>query len=160
MSISFRSHSNIFTLTAKQKVNVSVEKAWEFFSSPDNLEKLTPSEMGFSVTSGKPKKAYPGQIITYKVSVVKGVRLNWVTELTQVKENCFFIDEQRFGPYKMWHHEHSFKKVDENSCIVGDKVSYKLPLGLLGKLAHVLFVKRQLRGIFEFRNKQIVKIFS
>ena len=83
-----------------------------------------------------------------------------MTELTQVKENEFFIDEQRFGPYKMWHHEHFFERIDANTCLVGDKVSYKLPLGWLGKLAHVLFVQRQLNGIFEFRNKQIVKIFT
>ena len=160
MGIEFKSHSNIFTLVSKQKVPISIEKAWEFFSSPENLEKLTPSEMNFSVTSGKPKKAYPGQIITYKVSVIKGVRLNWVTEITQVKEKEFFIDEQRFGPYKMWHHEHYFEKIDENSCWIGDKVSYKLPLGILGKIAHALFVKKQLSGIFEYRSKQIDVLFK
>jgi ligand-binding SRPBCC domain-containing protein len=160
MSLSFKSHSNIFTLNSKQKVPVSVEEAWEFFSSPDNLEKLTPSEMKFQVTSGKPEKAYPGQIISYKVSVVKGVRLNWVTEITQVKENHFFIDEQRFGPYVMWHHEHFFEPIDENSCWISDKVSYKLPLGILGKIAHAVFVKKQLTGIFEFRTKQINVLFK
>ena len=159
MAISFASHSNVFTLKSRQKIQVSVEKAWEFFSSPENLAKITPSEMDFHITSGVPEKAYPGQLITYKVNVVKGVRLNWVTEITQVKENEFFIDEQRFGPYKMWHHEHFFERIDENSCWISDKVTYKLPLGLLGKLAHVLFVKNQLRGIFEYRTKQINTFF-
>lgn len=160
MSLKFSSHSNIFTLLSRQKAPMSVEQAWEFFSSPENLEKLTPSEMNFQVTSGKPEKAYPGQIITYKVSVVKGIRINWVTEITQVKKNEFFIDEQRFGPYTMWHHEHFFEEIDENNCWVGDKVSYKLPLGFLGKIAHVLFVKKQLTGIFEYRTKQIKALFE
>lgn len=160
MELTFKSHSNINTLFSKQKAPISVEEAWRFFSSPENLEKLTPSEMNFQVTSGKPEKAYPGQIITYKVSVVKGVRLNWVTEITQVKKNKFFIDEQRFGPYTMWHHEHFFEKIDENSCWIVDKVSYKLPLGILGRLAQVLFVKKQLRGIFTYRTQQIDKLFG
>lgn len=159
MSIEIKSHSNIFTLVAKQKVHVPLEKAWAFFSSPENLEKLTPSDMNFQVTSGKPKKAYPGQIITYKVSVVKGIRLNWVTEITQVKENEFFIDEQRFGPYVMWHHEHSFEAIDANSCFICDKVSYKLPLGILGKFAHFLFVKKQLLSIFQYRFDKIDALF-
>lgn len=160
MSITFKKHSGIFTLESRQKAPISVEQAWEFFSSPDNLEKLTPKEMNFQVTSGKPEKAYPGQIISYKVSVIPGVRLNWVTEITQVKENHFFIDEQRFGPYNMWHHEHFFEKIDENSCWLVDKVSYKLPFGILGNIAQVLFVKKQLRGIFEFRSKQILELFK
>lgn len=159
MSLTIKSHSNIFTLESKQLAPISIDKAWEFFSSPENLEKLTPAEMDFKVTSGKPKKAYPGQIISYKVSILKGVRLNWVTEITQVKEKEFFIDEQRFGPYVMWHHEHFFEKIDENSCLLSDKVSYKLPLGVLGKIAHVLFVKKQLTKIFNYRKRQIVTLF-
>lgn len=160
MSISFKSHSNIFTLNSKQKIDVSVEKAWEFFSSPDNLEKLTPSEMNFQVTSGKTEKAYPGQIISYKVSVIRGVRLNWVTEITQVKKDHFFIDEQRFGPYLMWHHEHFFEAIDDNSCWIIDKVTYKLPLGFLGKIAHVLFVKNQLKEIFDYRTLRVKELFG
>lgn len=160
MSLTFKSHSNIFTLESKQKAPISIDKAWAFFSSPENLEKLTPSDMDFKVTSGMPQKAYPGQIISYKVSVVKGVRLNWITEITQVKEKEFFIDEQRFGPYVMWHHEHFFEKIDAHSCLLSDKVSYKLPLGILGKLAHYLFVKKQLTKIFAYRSTQIDKLFG
>ena len=160
MSISFKKHSNIFTLTARQKIPVSVEKAWDFFSSPENLEKLTPSEMNFKITSGVPNKAYPGQIICYTVTIIKGVRVSWVTEITQVKQYQFFIDEQRFGPYKMWHHEHFFEAIDDNSCWISDKVSYKLPLGILGRIAHFAFVQRQLKSIFEYRSSQITVLFS
>jgi len=160
MAIKFSAHSNIYTLESRQKANMSVQEAWRFFSAPENLEKLTPPEMNFQVTSGKPKKAYPGQIITYKVSVIKGVRLNWVTEITQVKQNEFFIDEQRFGPYKMWHHEHYFEEIDQNTCWIGDKVSYKLPLGILGRLAHLIFVKKQLTSIFEYRSMQINALYK
>jgi len=160
MDITIKKHSNIYTLFSRQKAPISIEKAWEFFSSPENLEKLTPSEMNFQVTSGKPEKAYPGQIISYQVNVVKGVRLNWVTEITHVEKNKFFIDEQRFGPYTMWHHEHFFEKIDEHSCWLIDKVSYKLPLGFLGAIAHPIFVKKQLTEIFEYRAKQISILFG
>lgn len=160
MEIEFKSHSNIFTLRSKQKAPISVEEAWLFFSSPENLEKLTPNKMNFSITSGKPEKVYPGQIISYKVNVVKGVRLSWVTEITQVKENSFFIDEQRFGPYKMWHHEHFFERIDDSTCWVIDKVSYKLPLGIIGKIANSLFIKKQLSEIFSYRGEQITKLFA
>ncbi len=160
MDISFKSHSNIYTLKSSQKIPISVDEAWDFFSSPENLEKLTPSDMNFNVTSGKPEKVYPGQIITYKVNVFSGVRLSWVTEITHVKDKHFFIDEQRFGPYVMWHHEHFFKAIDDHSCYVEDKVSYKLPLGVLGKLAHFIFVKKQLSSIFEYRTEQIKVLFK
>ena len=150
----------IFKLKYSQKLPISLNEAWDFLSSPNNLELITPKSMDFNITDWDKKKAYPGQIISYKVSVIRGVRLNWVTEITQVKENHFFIDEQRFGPYKMWHHEHFFEKIDESSCWLGDKVSYKLPFGILGSIAQFLFVKKQLKEIFEFRSKQILNIFK
>ena len=111
--------------------------------------------MNFLITSGPTKKAYAGQIISYKVNVLKYFRLNWVTEITQVEFEQYFIDEQRFGPYKMWHHEHLFEPVDANNCKMSDIVSYKLPYGLLGKLGHKLFIKKQLISIFQYRTKQI-----
>ncbi|MFC2110072.1 hypothetical protein ACFLSU_05805 [Bacteroidota bacterium] len=160
MSVKIVAHSNIYTLTANQVLPISISEAWEYFSSPENLKELTPPQMNMKVTSGKPDKAYAGQIITYNLSVVKGVRINWVTEITQVFYEKLFIDEQRFGPYKMWHHEHSFEKIDAHSCLMKDKISYKLPLGILGKIAHVLFVKKQLTGIFNFREKKVREVFG
>ncbi|WP_139959743.1 SRPBCC family protein [Flavicella sediminum] len=160
MSVNIISHSNIYTLSAQQVLPISISEAWKYFSSPENLKELTPPEMQMNVTSGKPEKAYAGQIITYNLAVAKGIRINWVTEITQVLQEKMFIDEQRFGPYKMWHHEHTFEKIDEHSCLMKDKISYKLPLGFLGKIAHVLFVKNQLKGIFNFREQKVNEVFG
>lgn len=149
--IRFKKHSGIYTLETEQILNISLEKAWHFFSSPENLEKITPKHMGFQITSTVNKKAYPGQIITYKVGILPGIKSNWVTEITQVKENHFFIDEQRFGPYAMWHHEHWFEELPNNKTLMKDKISYKIPFKFLGHIAQSLFIKRQLTSIFKHR---------
>ena len=148
--ISFSKHSGIYTLKVMQQIPIGLSEAWSFFSSPANLEKITPSKMGFKITSGKPDKMYPGQIISYKVAPLPGIKTNWVTEITHVHENQFFVDEQRFGPYSMWHHEHHFEE-KEGGVLMTDKVTYKIPFGFLGHFAHTLFVRSQLRGIFEYR---------
>lgn len=148
--ITFKSHSGIYTLEVKQILTISLAEAWEFFSSPRNLAKITPAHMGFRITSGVPEKMYPGQIISYKVAPFPGFNTNWVTEITQVSEGSYFIDEQRFGPYSMWHHEHRFE-VQNGGILMTDRVSYKLPFGIFGQIAHALFVKKQLEQIFEFR---------
>lgn len=152
-------HSGIYTLRVMQKLPIGLSEAWEFFSSPKNLEKITPSDMGFKITSGEPGKMYTGQIISYKVAPLPGIRTNWVTEITHVDEGKFFIDEQRFGPYKMWHHEHHFEEVD-GGIMMTDKVSYKIPFGFLGHIAQALFVKRQLKGIFNYRVKILDEKFG
>ena len=143
-----------YTLHRKQQLPVSLETAWDFFSSPKNLAAITPDYMGFKILSGEPKKAYPGQIIEYTVRPVLGIPMYWMTEITQVKEQEFFIDEQRVGPYTMWHHQHFFKAI-EGGVEMEDLIHYRLPLGPLGSLAHGLFVKRQLEGIFEYRFKTL-----
>jgi ligand-binding SRPBCC domain-containing protein len=154
-----KSHSGIYTLEVSQFVDISVAEAWDFFSSPVNLSKITPPEMGFEITSGKVGKMYPGQIISYKVSPIPGVKTNWVTEITHVSEGKFFVDEQRFGPYRMWHHEHHFE-AKEVGVLMTDRVSYKLPFGFLGRIAHVLFVRKQLEHIFLFREECLEKLFG
>lgn len=106
--------------------------------------------MGFIITSGTPAKMYPGQIISYKVAPFPGFKTNWVTEITHVSEGRFFVDEQRFGPYRMWHHEHHFE-VHENGVLMTDRVSYKLPFGIFGRIVHALFVEEQLKQIFSYR---------
>ena len=152
-------HSGIYTLKVIQQLPIELREAWEFFSSPRNLEKITPSHMGFVITSELPKKMYEGQIITYKVAPVPGIKTSWVTEITHVEDQKFFVDEQRFGPYSMWHHEHHFVP-NEKGVLMTDKVSYKLPLGFLGSIAHELFVKRQLHQIFEYRVKVLEDRFN
>ena len=153
-------HSGIFTLTTEQVLNVGLEDAWEFFSSPVNLQKITPKHMGFKITSDIAKKAYAGQIITYNIGLLPGVKSSWVTEITQVEDKSFFIDEQRFGPYKMWHHEHWFESIDGSKTIMKDKISYKLPFGVLGLIAQNIFIKKQLKQIFNYRFNTLETLFN
>ena len=156
--VKIEKHSGIYTLTEELVLPIRLDKAWDFFSSPLNLQKITPEEMGFKITSGNVKKMHPGQIITYKVGVAPMIKSSWVTEITHVDEKKYFVDEQRFGPYKMWHHEHHFEEVKEGVKMI-DKVSYKLPLGFLGQIAHAIFVKRQLTKIFSHRTEVLTKLF-
>jgi ligand-binding SRPBCC domain-containing protein len=158
--IHFSKHSGIYTLETTQELNISIDKAWDYFSSPENLSTITPPQMGFHITSKIDKKAYQGQIITYKVSPVLFIKTNWVTEITAVKELEYFIDEQRFGPYSMWHHEHFFEKSPNGNTIMKDKISYKIPFGFLGRIAQVLFIKNQLLSIFNFREQKLESIFN
>ena len=150
--ITFQSHAGIYTLEVTQFLNIPIGEAWKFFSSPANLEKITPAHMGFVITSGTPASMYPGQIITYRVSPFAGFTTNWVTEITHVSEGSYFVDEQRFGPYRMWHHEHHFTAKNQG-VVMTDRVTYKLPFGIFGRMAHALFVRKQLRKIFEFRRE-------
>ncbi|WMX12746.1 MULTISPECIES: SRPBCC family protein [unclassified Aureispira] len=145
-----------YTLQRTQQLPISLEKAWDFFSSPKNLKAITPDYMGFNILSGADKRTYPGQIIEYTVKPVLGIPMYWMTEITQVRELEFFIDEQRVGPYAMWHHQHFFKRI-EGGVEMEDIVHYRLPLGPLGNIAHALFVKRQLEGIFDYRFKTLEK---
>ncbi|MEQ9466815.1 MAG: SRPBCC family protein [Ekhidna sp.] len=157
--VEIKKHSGIYTLTVMQQLPIGLSEAWDFFSSPKNLEKITPDHMGFKITSGEPGSMYPGQIISYKVSPLPGIKTSWVTEITHVEEGKFFVDEQRFGPYSMWHHEHHFEE-NEKGVMMTDKVSYKIPFGFLGHIAQRLFVGRQLRGIFEYRVKVLEEKFG
>ena len=145
----------IFQIKTKQKLPISATEAWKFLSNPKNLAEITPKYMNFKILSGAERSIYAGQIIQYKVTPVFGITLKWVTEITHVKENEYFVDEQRFGPYKMWHHEHIFEKIDDNNCKIIDKVSYKLPFGLIGRWSHNLLIKKQLKNIFDYRTKII-----
>ncbi|MBM78117.1 MAG: cell division inhibitor [Crocinitomicaceae bacterium] len=152
-------NSGIYTLKTVKNINTEIDNAWEFFSSPKNLSKITPNNMGFQITSDSGDKMYTGQIISYKVSPFPGIRMNWVTEITHVNDKLFFVDEQRFGPYKMWHHEHLFLQKD-NYVEMTDKVSFKLPLGFIGIAFAPLLVIPKLKNIFNYRNQKIEEIFN
>jgi ligand-binding SRPBCC domain-containing protein len=143
-----------------QKIPISLERAWDFFSNPPNLQAITPDNMGFKVISKyHGERMYAGQIIEYTVKPVLGIPLYWMTEITQVKDREYFIDEQRFGPYSLWHHQHHFKAID-GAVEMTDIVHYKNPLGILGKLANTLFVRNQLKGIFDYRFKKVEELFG
>jgi len=152
-------HSGIYTLSVEQELPISTAEAWKFLSNPGNLEKITPKQMGFVITSQPSQKVYPGQIISYKISLLPGIKTNWVTEITHVEEEKYFIDEQRFGPYLMWHHEHWIKRTT-SGVMLYDKVSYKIPFGIIGQLTHQLFIKQKLTAIFTHRFNIMQTIFG
>ena len=149
----------IYKQETVQHVNASLEECWRFFSSPKNLQKITPKEMGFQITDFDNKNMYPGQIIQYKVTPLLGISLSWMTEITQVKENSYFIDEQRFGPYSFWHHKHFFESTATGTKMT-DVVHYGLPLGFLGRIMNTLAVENKLKSIFEHRRIVIDEMFN
>ena len=149
----------IFKLKYSQKLPISLNEAWDFLSSPSNLELITPKSMDFSITDYDKKKAYPGQIIQYTVKPLLGIKINWVTEITQVQDKEFFVDEQRFGPYSFWHHKHFIKEI-ENGVLMEDVIHYKIPLGPIGVLLNFLFINSKLKSIFKYRKQELIKTFG
>lgn len=149
----------IYQIKTKQKLPISSKEAWQFLGNPNNLAEITPKYMNFKILSGADRPIFAGQIIQYKVTPVLGITLKWVTEITHVKENEYFVDEQRFGPYSLWHHKHFIKKIN-GGIEMEDIVDYKIPFGILGQIAHPLFVKNKLRQIFKFREKKLIKLFG
>ena len=142
-----------------QEIKASVEEVWSFISNPENLKKITPDYMGFDIVSDViPSKMKEGMIIIYKVSPLFGIKTTWVTEITHCKENSFFVDEQRVGPYKIWHHQHILEPI-EDGTLMTDIISYQPPFGFLGKFANTLMIKKKLNEIFDYRTKVIKDIF-
>ena len=144
----------MYQLKKTQFIKTDLKTAWDFFSSPGNLKKITPDYMGFDVKTELPDKMYEGLMIEYTVKPLLGIPMNWITEIKTVKELEFFVDEQRKGPYKIWHHEHHFKEV-EGGVEMTDIVSYELPLGIIGRIMHPFLVQKKLEEIFDFRFKAV-----
>ena len=149
----------MYKFKTTQKLNISINEAWNFLSNPKNLKDITPEYMRFDIISGDDKKMFPGQIIEYILTPVFNIPFKWVTEITHVKQKKYFVDEQRFGPYSFWHHKHFIKEV-EGGVIMEDIVHYKLPLGIIGRLVHRLFVKNKVEEIFSFRRKKLDSLFN
>ena len=148
----------MYQLKTKQFVKTDMATCWDFFSDPKNLSKITPQSMGFIVRTELPDKMYEGLMIEYTVSPMLGIPMNWITEIKTVKNHSFFVDEQRKGPYRIWHHEHHFKEV-EGGVEMTDIVSYELPLGFLGRLMHPILVKNKLKEIFDYRRQKVDELF-
>lgn len=150
-----------YTVNFEQKLPITLQEAWDFFSSPLNLAKITPKSMAFIITSDftAQTKMYQGMIITYKVAPLLGIKLDWMTEITHVKEGAYFIDEQRFGPFKIWHHEHHFKAID-GGVLMTDKLIYGMPFGIFGQIANAISVAKQTKEIFDFREKAVEELFG
>lgn len=134
---------------------------WDFFSRPQNLNDMTPNDLKFKITTKNlPQRTYQGQIITYTIELFPMISNYWVTEITLVKPNQLFIDEQRFGPYKMWHHEHHFQELTDGSVEMIDRITYKLPFGFLGRLLASTLIKKRLKAIFEYRYQYCERVFG
>ncbi len=149
----------IFTLRAEQRFPISLEEAWEFLCDPKNLKVITPDYMGFHIVSGGERSMYAGQIIEYIVTPIAGIKTSWVTEITHVKEGEYFVDEQRFGPYSLWHHKHFLRPI-EGGVEMEDIIHYKLPFGIIGKWVHPFLVKPKLNEIFEYRKQALTQRFG
>lgn len=151
---------SLHTLTKTQSLPTNIDTAWEFISSPLNLKKITPKHMGFEITSDyRNEKMYPGMIISYKVSPILNISMNWVTEITHVEDKKYFVDEQRFGPYSFWHHKHFISSI-EGGVLMTDIIHYKVPMGFIGDLMNSILVKKQLEDIFDYRFKALVQLFG
>ena len=148
----------MYQLKTTQFIPASMTECWDYFSSPGNLKEITPPGMGFNIKTDLPAKMYEGMMIEYKVTPLLGIPMTWITEIKAVKEGQFFIDEQRKGPYAIWHHEHHFKEVD-GGVEMTDIVSYEVPFGILGKLVHPIIMKPKLDQIFKYRTKKVDEIF-
>jgi ligand-binding SRPBCC domain-containing protein len=150
----------MYKLERIQNIPIDLKKAWSFFSSPDNLKLITPDNLNFNVLAKSDAgEMYPGMIITYTLSPLFHVSVNWATEITQVKDFKYFIDNQIKGPYKIWHHEHHFKETADG-VEMKDILFYELPYGLLGRLVHKLFVKKKVDEIFNYRSEKIKELFG
>ncbi|WP_442264496.1 SRPBCC family protein [Tenacibaculum sp. ZS6-P6] len=149
----------IYRLQKKQNLPITVEKAWEFLSDPKNLKVITPDYMGFNILSGADRPMYPGQIIQYIVTPVLGIKTKWVTEITHVQHQEYFVDEQRFGPYSLWHHKHFIKEIN-GGVEMEDIIDYKIPLGILGQMVHPFLVKPKLEEIFSYRKTKLIELFG
>lgn len=150
----------VYQFYREQKIACSISEAWEFISKPANLKLITPNYMGFDITSKyQQDKMYAGQIISYVVKPMLKIPTKWVTEITHVKENEYFVDEQRVGPYSIWHHEHFIVKID-GGVLMKDLLTYKPPFGIFGRIANYLFIEKKINQIFDYRESKLNDIFG
>lgn len=149
----------MYQLKKVQKLPISLQEAWDFFSSPRNLAAITPPELGFNITSELPDKMYEGVMISYIVRPLLGIPTTWVTEITHVRDKEYFVDEQRIGPYKIWHHQHWFKEISDGVEML-DLIDYELPFPMISGLFHNVLVRKKLEHIFDFRQKKMMELFG
>jgi ligand-binding SRPBCC domain-containing protein len=149
---------HIYRLEKSLLLKADIEEVWDFFSRPENLNKLTPEDMKFQILGeSKPEKMFAGQIICYRISPFAGINFRWTTEITHCENFKYFIDEQRFGPYSFWHHLHRYTET-KDGVLMHDVVHYALPAGFIGRIMHKLFIKKKLEEIFAYREKAALKL--
>ncbi len=149
----------IHLLEKKQKVRASMEECWAFFSDPRNLSLITPPDLDFQVVSSLPSVMYEGMMIEYRVRPLLGLQLPWLTEITHVRAPHYFVDEQRLGPYRLWHHEHELRALSNIEVEMTDRVYYVLPLSPISEIIHPLLVAPQLKKIFDYRREAVERLF-
>ncbi len=150
----------IHLLTQRQTVHADIRTCWKFFSNPGNLEKITPPGLGFQVMSELPEEIRAGMMIEYRVRPLFGIPMRWLTEISHVHRPHYFVDEQRVGPYAVWHHEHEFVEAGDGKTEMIDRVHYVLPFSPLSEPLHPLLVEPQLKAIFDHRIRAVEKIFG
>ncbi len=144
----------------KQTIPGSLDEIWNFFSRPENLDELTPKDMKFQIlTDIKDRPMYEGMLIQYKVSPLLNIKMNWTTEITNIKDKSYFIDQQRFGPYQLWHHQHHFKEVKEG-ILMTDILHYAIGYSFIGNIANALFVSGRIQEIFDYRYQKVEELFA
>lgn len=149
----------LHTLTQEQRLPITREQAWDFFSTAKNLNEITPPDIGFEIVNQPGEKLHDGQIITYRIRIFPLVWVTWITEIKSVDEGFSFVDEQRFGPYKFWHHRHTFEDAP-GGVLMQDLVHYGLGFGPFGTIAHGLFVRKKLESIFNYRRELLSRRFG
>jgi ligand-binding SRPBCC domain-containing protein len=150
----------IHTLHRKQVLPITRATAWDFFSNPRNLARITPPSLDFQIlTPDLPEKIRAGMMIQYRVRPLLRIPMTWLTEITQVQDGEYFVDEQRVGPYSIWHHEHEFREIDGGKVEIEDRVTYTLPFGWLSEPIHALIVRHQLAAIFDYRTVAVTELF-
>lgn len=151
----------LYRLHQTQRLPISAQTAWAFFSDARKLPLITPAWLDFSLTNEPPARVHPGTLITYRIRPIARVPVRWVTEITHTAAPYFFVDEQRFGPYRFWHHQHRFRPVDGGGVEVEDLVHYALPpLGPVSRLAHAALVRPRLEAIFAYRRQALERHFG
>lgn len=146
-------------LKQEQFLPITLDEAWDFFSTPKNLNEITPEDMVFEIKSDLPDKMYAGMFIIYRLKPMLNIPVSWCTEITHIQEKAYFVDEQRQGPYKIWHHEHHFKAV-EGGVLMTDILHYDVGKWIAGTIASKLFVDKKVKAIFEYRTKILETYFK
>ena len=149
----------IHRLSKSQIVPAPLEEVWAYFSTPKNLNELTPPDMKFEIIHGGEGDMFQGQLIEYIVQLMPLIKSRWLTEIAHVEDQSYFVDEQRIGPYSLWYHEHRFEAV-EGGTRISDTVTYQLPFGPLGDLVHAIWVGPRLKSIFNYRRKKVQELFG
>jgi ligand-binding SRPBCC domain-containing protein len=148
----------IHYLIREQIIPAAIEQVWDYFSDPRNLDEMTPPDMRFQILTAPLPRMYAGQVVEYRVELIRGLPSLWLTEIAHVREPRYFVDEQRLGPYRFWYHEHKFEPVTGGTRM-SDQVTYSIGFGPLGDLLNAVWIGRRLRQIFDFRAEKIRQLF-